>query len=45
MMIQPQFGMVGALIVEPQDSSWIEDRELAPRPWSSPGRAGRSGTS
>ena len=26
LLIQPQFGMVGALIVEPQDSSWIEDR-------------------
>ena len=26
MMVQPQFGMVGALIVEPQGSTWIEDQ-------------------
>ena len=26
MMIQPQFGMVGALIVEPEGSRWVEDR-------------------
>src|SRR5271165_3393007 len=24
-LIQPQFGMVGALIIEPQGSSWVED--------------------
>ncbi len=24
-LIQPQFGMVGALIIEPEESSWIED--------------------
>ena len=40
MMIQPQFGMVGALIVEPQDSSWIEDRGTQPRPSVRP-RQGR----
>jgi plastocyanin len=25
MLVQPQFGMVGALIVEPESSTWVED--------------------
>ncbi len=25
-MVQPQFGMVGALVVEPRDSTWVEDK-------------------
>ena len=26
MMVQPQFGMVGALVVEPEGSEWVEDQ-------------------